>query len=105
MGFLPVVPMAEAKKSQKGANQTSPWFLKMKNLSLRDWRFCYVCGVGLFPMRQTRASLLPRSSFRRCGPAVGEDSRVESWYLHQAHKTDGKYGNVVKNWHQNENLL
>lgn len=24
MGFLQVVPMAEAKKSQKGANQTSP---------------------------------------------------------------------------------
>ena len=104
----------------------------MKHLSLRDGRCYYVCCVVSFPC-VCRTSLLPRSSFRRCGPAVGEDSRVESskmspdvmwqvqdivesqvscvcfkifdqdyylWYLHQAHKTDGKYGNVVKNRHQ-----
>ena len=66
MGFLKKVFMAEGKKSQKGANQTSPSLLKTRFIERLEILLCG-CVVS-FPCK--RACLLPRSSFWRCGPAV-----------------------------------
>ena len=63
MGFLKKVFMAEGKKSQKGANQTSPSLLK--NVSLRDWRFCYVAVWSL-----SHANALVYFQGRRFGVVV-----------------------------------